>query len=55
MEIEITIEEYNVGYFLADDKGNELRFEELPRKDQIKILNSFSQGYNFWKRFLKEE
>ena len=55
MKIEIEIEDYNIAYSFADDEGNMLRFEELDRDEQIKILNSFAQGYNFWMRFLKED
>ena len=54
MKIEIEIGD-NLGYSLTDDKGNMLKFEELDRRDQIKVLNAFSQGYNFFIEFLKED
>ena len=55
MKIEITIEGYNIGISLADENGKQLKYEGLIREDQIKVLNSFVQGYEFFERFLKEE
>ena len=55
MKIQIETDEKNLAFSFADDEDNMLRFEELDREEQIKIINSFAQGYNFWMRFLKED
>ena len=35
--------------------GKSVLWENMDRKQQISVLNSFIQGYGFFKRFLKEE
>ena len=43
-----------VGYeFFVDDKS--VLWENMDRKQQVSVLNSFVQGYELFKRFLKEE
>lgn len=54
----ITIIEINdelVSYQFKDDNDNVVRFEDLPRQEQVGILNSFVNGYNLFKIALKEE
>ena len=42
------------GYeFFVD--GKSILWENMDRKQQISVLNSFIQGYELFKRFLKEE
>ena len=42
------------GYeFFVD--GKSILWESMDRKQQISVLNSFIQGYELFKRFLKEE
>ena len=42
------------GYeFFVDDKS--MLWENMDRKQQVSVLNSFMQGYGLFKRFLKEE
>ena len=55
MKIVIETDEKNLAFSFTDNEDNMLRFEELDREEQIKILNSFAQAYNFWMRFLKED
>ena len=35
--------------------GEKVNYEDMTREQQIKVLNSFSQGYNLFVRFLKAE
>lgn len=35
--------------------GQKINYEDMTREQQIKVLNSFSQGYNLFVRFLKEK
>ena len=42
------------GYeFFVD--GKSILWENMDRKQQVSVLNSFAQGYELFKRFLKEE
>ena len=43
------------GMTIKDKDNKVVQFEDLPRSEQIKILNSLSQNYNFLVRFLKEK
>lgn len=53
--ISIEIDEKGLaGYeFLVDDKS--VLWENMDRKQQISVLNSFIQGYGLFKKFFKEE
>lgn len=43
-----------VGYeFFVD--GKLVLWEDMNRKQQVSVLNSFMQGYGLFKKFLKEE
>lgn len=35
--------------------GEKVQWEEMNRSQQIRVLNSFSQGYNLFINFLKSE
>ena len=43
------------GMTIKDKDDKVVLFENLSVSEQIKILNSFSQNYNFLVRFLKEK
>ena len=53
MTIDIQVSEL-AGYMFFID-GKQVVWEDMTRQQQIKVLNSFSQGYNLFQRFLKEE
>lgn len=53
MSISITVSEL-AGYEFHID-GKKARWEDMSREQQIKVLNSFSQGYRLFERFLKAE
>ena len=44
-----------VGYQFHDDNDSVVYFENLPRIEQIRILNSFADGYRLFIDALKEE
>lgn len=54
MKITIEIDSL-VGYMFEDNNGNIVHFEDLTRLEQIKILNSFADGYRLFLNVLKEE
>ena len=43
------------GYQFHDDNDNVVLFEDLSRVEQIRILNSFADGYRLFINVLKEE
>ena len=43
------------GYQFKDDNDNVVRFEDLSRKEQIRILNGFANGYELFIEALKED
>ena len=53
MTIDIQVSEL-IGYMFFID-GKQVVWEDMPRQQQIKVLNSFSQGYKLFERFLKQE
>lgn len=53
MSIDITVSEL-AGYEFYID-GKKVYWDDMSREQQIKVLNSFSQGYNLLVRFLKEK
>ena len=53
MSIDITVSEL-AGYEFNID-GKKVEWEDMTREQQIKVLNSFSQGYRLFERFLKAE
>ena len=55
MKIEIEIDDL-VGYqFKSDENEVILRFEDMERREQIKVLNAFAKGYELFINALKEE
>lgn len=53
MSIDITVSEL-AGYEFHID-GKKVTWDDMSREQQIKVLNSFSQGYNLLVKFLKAE
>ena len=53
MTVNIQVSEL-AGYEFYID-GEKVNYEDMTREQQIKVLNSFSQGYNLFVRFLKSE
>ena len=53
MSIDITVSEL-AGYEFHID-GKKVDWDDMSREQQIKVLNSFSQGYRLFERFLKAE
>lgn len=57
ISLTITLEIGDVlcGMTIKDKNDKVVKFEDLARSKQIKILNSLSQNYNCLVRFLKEK
>ena len=53
MTIDIQVSEL-AGYEFHID-GKKVDWDDMSREQQIKVLNSFSQGYRLFERFLKAE
>lgn len=53
LTIDIQVSEL-AGYKFYID-GLKINYEDMSREQQIKVLNSFSQGYRLFERFLKTE
>lgn len=53
LTIDIQVSEL-AGYAFHID-GKKVDWEDMSREQQIKVINSFSQGYNLFVRFLKEK
>lgn len=53
--IKINIEVSDLEGFMFFIDGQQIRFEDMTLEQQIKVLNSFSQGYRLFERFLKAE
>lgn len=54
MKIEIEIDEM-VGYQFKSNENEVIRFEDMTRREQIKVLNAFANGYGLFINALKEE
>ena len=54
MKIEIEIDDL-VGYQFKSDENNVIHFEDMSRREQIKVLNAFVSGYELFINALKEE
>lgn len=54
MKIEIEIDDL-VGYQFKSDENEVICFEDMSRREQIKVLNSFANGYKLFFNALKEE
>ena len=55
MKITIEIKDGLAGYQFKDDNNKVVQFENLSRVEQIRILNSFANGYELFIKCLKEE
>lgn len=55
MKIMIEIEDRLAGYQFKDGNDNVVQFENLSRREQVRVLNSFVNGYELFRRVLKEE
>ena len=55
MKIEIEIKDGLAGYQFHDDNDNVVKFENLSRQEQIRILNSFANGYELFINALKKD
>jgi hypothetical protein len=51
----IEINDGLVAYQFKDDNDNVVQFENLSRKEQIRILNSFAGGYQLFRSVLKDD
>ena len=54
MKVTIEIDRL-IGYQFKDDNDNVVHFEDLSRREQINILNSFADGYRLFINALKED
>jgi hypothetical protein len=55
MTVTIEIKDGLVGYQFKDDNDNVVQFENLPRREQVRILNGFANGYKLFRSVLKGE
>ena len=53
MIVIIEIKDGLVGYQFKDGNDNVVQFENLSRREQVRILNSFANGYSLFKSVLK--
>ena len=54
MKIEIEIDDL-IGYQFKSDENKVIRFEDMSRREQIKVLNAFVNGYELFIKALKEQ
>lgn len=54
MKVMIEIEDSLAGYQFIKNNNDVVLFENLSREEQIRILNSFANGYNLFIDSLKE-
>ena len=53
MKIEIEIDDL-VGYQFKSDENEVIRFEDMSRREQIRVLNAFANGYELFVNALKQ-
>lgn len=53
MTVTIEIKDGLVGYQFKDGNDNVVQFEDLSRREQVRILNSLANGYSLFKDILK--
>ena len=53
--IKIDIEVSDLAGYMFHVEGKQLQFEDMTREQQIRVLNSLTQGYNLFVKFLKDE
>ena len=54
MKIEIEIDDL-IGYQFKSDENEVIHFEDMSRREQIKVLNAFAKGYDLFITTLKKE
>ena len=54
MKIEIEIDSL-VGFQFKSDENKVIHFEDMSRREQIKVLNAFANGYNLFINALKKK
>ena len=54
MKIDIEIDDL-IGYQFKSDENEVIRFEDMSRREQIKVLNAFANGYELFINALKEQ
>ena len=55
MIVTIEIKDGLVGYQFKDGNDDVVQFENLSRREQVRILNSFANGYELFRNVLKDE
>ena len=55
MKVTIEIDGSLMGYRIKDDNNKFVHFEDLSRTEQIRILNSFTEGYRLFIEAFKED
>lgn len=55
MTITIEIKDGLAGYSFKDGSDNVVQWEDLSRREQVKILNGFANGYELFIHALKDE
>lgn len=55
MIVTIEIKDGLIGYQFKDGNNNVVQFENLSRREQVRILNSFANGYSLFKDILKDK
>ena len=55
MIVIIEIKDGLVGYQFKDGNDNVVQFENLSRREQVRILNGFANGYQLFRSVLKDE
>lgn len=55
MKVTIEIKDGLTGYQFKDGNDNVVNFEDLSRREQVRILNSFVHGFELFKSVLKEK
>lgn len=55
MKVTIEIEGGLASYQFKDGNDNVVQFEDLSRREQVRILNSFVNGYNLFENVIKEK
>ena len=55
MIITIEVNDGLVGYQFKEDNNKVIHFEDMSRRDQIKVLNAFANGYELFIKALKDE
>ena len=54
MIVIIEIKDGLAGYQFKDGNDKVVQFEDLSRREQVRILNSFANGYSLFKSVLKD-